>query len=121
MLRSYASLPEHPFYAAVVTLTTALLSDCSATLRLTLADGWQAMGGDPLIPDPASDYVLLPRTLEHLASRIRRHYKEPLFPLRQQRRHRPGRPQRGCARGGPLHRARPGLRDPASRSERGRR
>ncbi|MEV3958475.1 hypothetical protein [Streptomyces albogriseolus] len=73
-------IPEYPLYAATATPTTALLSDCSGSWRLTLADGWQAMAGDPLIADPAPDYVLLPRTLEHLASRIRRHYKEPLFP-----------------------------------------
>ena len=73
-------IPEHPLYAAAVTPTTALLSDCSGSWRLTLADGWQAMAGDPLIADPAPDYVLLPRSLEHLAPRIRRHYKEPLFP-----------------------------------------
>jgi hypothetical protein len=73
-------IPEHPLYAAAVTPTTALLSDCSGSWRLTLTDGWQAMAGDPLIADPAPDYVLLPRSLEHLKSRIRRHYKEPLFP-----------------------------------------
>lgn len=73
-------IPNHPLYAATVTPTTALLSDCSGSWRLTLADGWQAMTGAPLVADPAPDYVLLPRSLEHLASRIRRHYKEPLFP-----------------------------------------
>jgi hypothetical protein len=73
-------IPDHPLYAATVTPTTALLSDCSGSWRLTLADGWQAMAGAPLIADPAPDYVLLPRTLEHLASGIRRHYKEPFFP-----------------------------------------
>ncbi|MEU6444965.1 hypothetical protein [Streptomyces sp. NPDC047046] len=73
-------IPEHPLYAAAVTPTTALMSDCSGSWRLTLADGWQAMAGEPLIPDPAPDYVLLPRSLEHLAPRIRRQYKEPLFP-----------------------------------------
>lgn len=73
-------IPGHPLFAAAVTPTTALLSDCSRSWRLTLADGWQAMAGEPLIADPAPDYVLLPRSLEHLASRIRKHYKEPLFP-----------------------------------------
>ncbi|MGW6015606.1 hypothetical protein [Streptomyces sp. NPDC055210] len=73
-------IPEHPVYAATVTPTTALLSDCSGSWRLTLADGWQAMAGDPLIADPDPDYILLPRTLKHLEPQIRRHYKEPLFP-----------------------------------------
>ncbi|WP_371572613.1 hypothetical protein [Streptomyces sp. NBC_01314] len=73
-------VPHHPLYAATVTPSTALLSDCSGSWRLTLADGWQAMVGDPVVADPAPDYVLLPRSLEHLAPRIRRHYKEPLFP-----------------------------------------
>ena len=79
-LSIFTYIPAHPLYAATVTPTTALLSDCSGSWRLTLADGWQAMAGDPLIADPAPDYVLLPRTLKHLESRIRRHYKEPLFP-----------------------------------------
>jgi hypothetical protein len=38
------------------------------------------MGGAPLIAAPALDYVLLPRSLEPFASRMRKHYKEPLLP-----------------------------------------
>lgn len=73
-------IPGHPLYAATVTPTTALLSDCSGSWRLTLSDGWKAMTGTPLVADPAPDYVLIPRSLQHLESRLRRHYKEPLFP-----------------------------------------
>lgn len=75
-----AYLPNRPLYAAMVTADTALLSDCSGSWRLTLADGWQAMSGEPLIADPAPGYVVLPRALERLGPRLRKHYREPLFP-----------------------------------------
>ncbi|MDX3310793.1 hypothetical protein ACWGH3_23900 [Streptomyces sp. NPDC054884] len=73
-------LPRRPLYAAVVTAGTALLSDCSGSWRLTLADGWQAMTGEPLVADPDPNYIVLPRDLEHLAPALRRHYEEPIFP-----------------------------------------
>lgn len=72
-------IPGRPLYAATVTPRTALLSDCAGSWRLTLTDGWQAMTGEPLIADPAPGYIVLPRSLEHLASGLRREYAEPLF------------------------------------------
>ncbi|MEU9894763.1 hypothetical protein ACIBCS_07180 [Streptomyces phaeochromogenes] len=71
-------IPQHPLYAAMVTATTALLSDCSGSWRLT-ADGWQAMTGEPLVAEPAPGYIVLPRDLEHLAPGLRKHYEEPIF------------------------------------------
>ncbi|MFJ9634452.1 hypothetical protein ACIRU8_42845 [Streptomyces sp. NPDC101175] len=71
-------IPRHPLYAALVTTTTALLSDCSGSWRLT-ADGWQAMTGEPVVPEPAPGYIVLPRDLEHLAPGLRKHYEEPIF------------------------------------------
>ncbi|MFD9322770.1 hypothetical protein ACFWDQ_34845 [Streptomyces sp. NPDC060053] len=73
-------IPGRPLYAAVVTAGTALLSDCSGSWRLTLADGWQAMTGEPLVADPDPNYIVLPRALEHLAAGLCKHYEEPIFP-----------------------------------------
>ncbi|MEU4653731.1 hypothetical protein AB0G32_07275 [Streptomyces sp. NPDC023723] len=73
-------IPGRPLYAAVVTPTAALLSDCSGSWHLTLGTGWQAMTGEPSYPDPDPQYIVLPRTLEHLSARLRRFYREPLFP-----------------------------------------
>jgi hypothetical protein len=73
-------IPDRPLYAAVVTPTAALLSDCSGSWHLTLGTGWQAMTGEPSSPDADPQYVILPRTLEHLAVRLRQSYEEPLFP-----------------------------------------
>ncbi|MGW1622459.1 hypothetical protein, partial [Streptomyces sp. NPDC002172] len=74
-------IPDKRLYAAVVTPTAALLSDCSGSWRLTLHNGWQAMTGEPLVAEPAPGYVVLPRSLEHLAPRLREHYEEPIFPI----------------------------------------
>ncbi|UXX97996.1 hypothetical protein N7U49_47705 (plasmid) [Streptomyces sp. AD2-2] len=71
-------IPRRPLYAAVVTPTTALLSDCSGSWRLD-TDGWQAMTGEPLVAEPAPGYIALPRDLEHLAPVLRKHYEEPIF------------------------------------------
>ncbi|MGW1326636.1 hypothetical protein ACWD64_29340 [Streptomyces antibioticus] len=73
-------VPGRPLYAAVVTAGAALLSDCSGSWRLTLADGWQAMTGEPLVADPDPDHIVLPQALEHLAPGLSRHYAEPIFP-----------------------------------------
>lgn len=72
-------IPGKPLYAATVIPGTALMSDCAGSWRHTLADGWQAMTGEPLIADPDPGYIVLPRSLENLAPRLRRHYAEPLF------------------------------------------
>jgi hypothetical protein len=72
-------IPGRPLYAATVTAHTALLSDCSGSWRLTLADGWQAMTGEPLVADPAPGYIVLPNSLEPLAPGLRKYYAEPIF------------------------------------------
>ncbi|MDN0198475.1 hypothetical protein [Streptomyces sp. S.PNR 29] len=73
-------IPGRPLYAATVTVNTALLSDCSGSWRLTLADGWQAMSGEPIVAEPDPGFIVLPRSLEHLAPGLRKHYEEPIFP-----------------------------------------
>ncbi|GHD52475.1 hypothetical protein [Streptomyces galbus] len=72
-------IPGRPLYAAVVTPGTALLSDCSGSWRLTLADGWTAMTGEPLVADPDPSYIVLPSDLEPLGPALRRHYQELIF------------------------------------------
>ncbi|MGC3000622.1 hypothetical protein ACPF8X_20250 [Streptomyces sp. G35A] len=72
-------IPGRPLYAATVTAHAALLSDCSGSWRLTLADGWQAMTGEPLVADPAPGYIVLPNSLGRLAPGLRDHYANPLF------------------------------------------
>ncbi|MFK0127103.1 hypothetical protein ACIQSP_27805 [Streptomyces nigra] len=73
-------LPGRPLYAAQVTAATALLSDCSGSWRLTLKDGWLAMTGEPAVAEEDPNYVVLPHSMTDSASRMRRHYPEPLFP-----------------------------------------
>lgn len=73
-------IPGRPLYAVLVTPTTALLSDCAGSWRLTLQDGWLAMTGTPLIADPHPGYVVLPYSLADHAPQLREYYAEPLFP-----------------------------------------
>ncbi|MFD6491610.1 hypothetical protein ACFV99_08260 [Streptomyces sp. NPDC059944] len=74
-------IPGRPVYAVLVTPTTALLSDCAGSWRLTLSDGWLAMTGTPLIAAPHPGYVVLPHSLADHAAALRDHYAEPLFPF----------------------------------------
>ncbi|MEV0696016.1 hypothetical protein [Streptomyces sp. NPDC050388] len=74
-------IPGRPFYAAQVTADTALLSDCSGSWRLTRKDGWLAMTGEPVVAEEDPNYVVLPHSMMDSASRMRRHYPEPLFPF----------------------------------------
>ncbi|MFI8191631.1 hypothetical protein ACIF8T_22900 [Streptomyces sp. NPDC085946] len=74
-------IPGRPLYAAEVTTDTALLSDCSGSWRLSRDDGWLAMTGEPTVADEDPNYVVLPHAMMDSASRMRRHYREPLFPF----------------------------------------
>ncbi|MET8223159.1 hypothetical protein [Streptomyces sp. NPDC005301] len=79
-LSTFTYIPERPVYAAQVTPEAALLSDCAGSWRMTLADGWLAMSGVPLVADEHPGYVVLPRPLEDRAPQLRKHYTSPMFP-----------------------------------------
>lgn len=73
-------IPGRPCYSAQVTPAAALLSDCSGSWRMTLADGWRGMDGLPLVVESHPNYVVLPRALEDRAPELRKHYSDPIFP-----------------------------------------